>query len=105
MECGDAGRDSYLQGNGDGDLRILVRARSKTDDGHFDSKETFNHGEERWAAGNTRKDVILQSKDTDRRRPSTGMFTWCGNEQAVNIDMLIVGELRVLTGLGRQRGA
>jgi len=25
------------------------------------------------------------------------------NEQAVNIDMLLVGELRVLTGLGRQR--
>ena len=27
------------------------------------------------------------------------------NEQPVNIDMLIVGELRVLTGLSRQRGA
>ncbi|HEY6268838.1 MAG TPA: hypothetical protein VIX11_11110 [Candidatus Acidoferrum sp.] len=27
------------------------------------------------------------------------------NEQLVNIDMLIVGELRVLTGLSRQRGA
>ena len=27
------------------------------------------------------------------------------NEQAVNIDMLIVGELRVLTGMSRQRNA
>jgi hypothetical protein len=27
------------------------------------------------------------------------------NEQPVNIDMLIVGELRVLTGLSRQRPA
>jgi len=27
------------------------------------------------------------------------------NEQAVNIELLIVGELRVLTGMSRQRSA
>jgi hypothetical protein len=52
------------------------------------------------------KDVILHIKGyrtgVDRSAREVHLVR---NEQAVNIDMLIVGELRVLTGMKRQRNA
>jgi hypothetical protein len=49
------------------------------------------------------KDVILRIERyrTDSDRDARLMR----NELPVNIDMLILGELRVLTGIGRQRNA
>jgi hypothetical protein len=86
-----------------GDIRIWCAARSKQMTVHYDSKKLLI------TVKNTgrlehEKDVILHIEGyrtgperTDRAIRLTR------NEQPVNIDLLIVGELRVLTGLERQR--
>src|SRR6266705_1067765 len=87
-----------------GDLRIWCAARSKQMTVHYDSKKLLI------TVKNTgrlehEKDVILHIEGyrtgADRADRNVHLVR---NEQPVNIDMLIVGELRVLTGLSRQRG-
>src|SRR6266480_82434 len=86
-----------------GDLRIWCAARSKQMTVHYDSRKLLITVKN---AGRLEheKDVILHIEGyrtgperTDRAIRLTR------NEQPVNIDLLIVGELRVLTGLERQR--
>ena len=88
-----------------GDLRIWCAARSKQMTVHYDSKKLLI------TVKNTgrlehEKDVILHIEGyrtgADRADRDVHLVR---NEQAVNIDMLIVGELRVLTGMSRQRNA
>jgi hypothetical protein len=72
---------------------------------HFDSKKLLITVKN---AGRLEheKDVIMRIEGyrtgPDRVDRGTRMIR---NEQPVNIDMLIVGELRVLTGMSRQRSA
>jgi len=88
-----------------GDLRIWCAARSKHLMVHYDSKKLLITMKN---AGRLEheKDVILRIEGyragADRADRDVHLVR---NEQAVNIDMLIVGELRVLTGLSRQRNA
>ena len=86
-----------------GDLRIWCAAQSKQMTVHYDSSKLLITVKN---AGRLEheKDVILHiewyrtgPERTDRAIRLTR------NEQPVNIDMLIVGELRVLTGMSRQR--
>src|SRR5438309_7000522 len=86
-----------------GDLRIWCAARSKQMTVHYDSRKLLITVKN---AGRLEheKDVILHIEGyrtgperTDRAIRLTRY------EQPVNIDMLIVGELRVLTGMERQR--
>ena len=86
-----------------GDLRIWCAAQSKQMTVHYDSRKLLITVKN---AGRLEheKDVILHIEGyrtgperTDRAIQLTR------NEQPVNIDMLIVGELRVLTGMSRQR--
>jgi hypothetical protein len=88
-----------------GDIRIWCAARSKQMTVHYDSKKLLI------TVKNTgrlehEKDVILHIEGyrtgADRADRDVHLVR---NEQAVNIDMLIVGELRVLTGMKRQRNA
>jgi hypothetical protein len=85
-----------------GDLRIWCAAKSKQLTVHYDSKKLSimvkNAGQLEHE-----KDVILRIEGyrTDSDRDARLMR----NELPVNIDMLILGELRVLTGIGRQRKA
>ena len=86
-----------------GDLRIWCAARSKQMTVHYDSKKLLI------TVKNTgrlehEKDVILHIEGyrTGPER-SDRAIRLIRNEQPVNIDMLIVGELRVLTGMERQR--
>jgi hypothetical protein len=88
-----------------GDLRVWCAARSKQMTMHYDSKKLLITVKN---AGRLEheKDVILHIKGyrtgVDRSAREVHLVR---NEQAVNIDMLIVGELRVLTGMKRQRNA
>jgi hypothetical protein len=88
-----------------GDIRIWCAARSKQMTVHYDSRKLLIKVKN---AGRLEheKDVILQIEGyrtgADRADRDVHLVR---NEQPVNIDMLIVGELRVLTGLSRQRGA
>jgi hypothetical protein len=88
-----------------GDLRIWCTARSKQMTVHYDSKKLLvtlkNAGRLEHE-----KDVILHMEGyrTGPERTDRDVHL-VRNEQAVNIDLLIVGELRVLTGLDRQRKA
>ena len=86
-----------------GDLRICCPARSKQMTVHYDSKKLLI------TVKNTgrlehEKDVILSIEGyrtgSDREQRDAHLVR---NEMAVNEDMLIVGELRVLTGMSRQR--
>jgi hypothetical protein len=86
-----------------GDLRIWCAAKSKQLTVHYDSKKLSivvkNAGRLEHE-----KDVILRIvRIPDRPRP--GCPRLMRNGLPVNIDMLILGELRVLTGIGRQRKA
>ncbi|PYU41801.1 MAG: hypothetical protein DMG56_15620 [Acidobacteria bacterium] len=87
-----------------GDLRVWCSARSKQMTVHYDSKKLLITVKN---AGRLEheKDVILhiQGYRTGSDRADRNVHL-VRNEQPVNIDMLIVGELRVLTGLSRQRG-
>jgi hypothetical protein len=88
-----------------GDVRIWCAARSKQMTVHYDSKKLLITMKN---AGRLEheKDVILNIEGyrtgPDRNDRGTRLMR---NEQPVNIDMLIVGELRVLTGMSRQRSA
>jgi hypothetical protein len=88
-----------------GDIRIWCAARSKQMTVHYDSRKLVIKVKN---AGRLEheKDVILHIEGyrtgADRADRDVHLVR---NEQPVNMEMLIVGELRVLTGLGRQRGA
>jgi hypothetical protein len=83
-----------------GDLRIWCAARSKQMTVYYDSRKLLVTVKN---AGRLEheKDVILHIEgyrtgaDRDARLVR--------NDEPVNIDMLVLGELRVLTGIGRQR--
>lgn len=86
-----------------GDLRVWCAAQSKQMTVHYDSRKLLvtikNAGRLEHE-----KDVILHIEGyrtgMDRNDRDVHLVR---NEQAVNIDLLIVGELRVLTGMSRQR--
>ena len=86
-----------------GDLRIWCAARSKQMTVHYDSRKLLITVKN---AGRLEheKDVILRIEGyrtgADRDDRDARLVR---NEQPVNIDMLILAELRVLTGIGRQR--
>ena len=88
-----------------GDLRIWCAAKSKQMTVHFDSRKLLVKMKN---AGRLEheKDVVLfiegyrtgaDLADRDARLAR--------NNEPVNVDMLLLGELRVLTGIGRQRKA
>src|SRR6266852_4879768 len=86
-----------------GDLRIWCAARSKQMTVHYDSKKLLITVKN---AGRLEheKDVILRIEGyrtgSDRDDREARLMR---NELPVNIDMLLLAELRVLTGIGRQR--
>jgi hypothetical protein len=86
-----------------GDLRVWCAAQSKQMTVHYDSKKLLvtikNAGRLEHE-----KDVILHIEGyrTGMDRNDRGVHL-VRNGQAVNMDLLIVGELRVLTGMSRQR--
>jgi hypothetical protein len=88
-----------------GDLRISCAARSKQMTVQYDSKKLLVTVKN---AGRLEheKDVILHiegyRKGADRDDRDAHLVR---NNEPVNVDMLILGELRVLTGIGRQRSA
>ena len=88
-----------------GDVRIWCAARSRQMTVHYDSKKLLITVKNAGRLDHE-KDVILHIEGyrTGPDRADRGTRLIC-NEQPVNIDMLIVGELRVLTGLSRQRNA
>jgi hypothetical protein len=88
-----------------GDLRIWCAARKQQMMVYYDSlrlRITVKNG----ARLEHEEDVVMLMEGyrtgTSREDRDVRLMR---NEQPVNIDMLIVGELRVLTGLKRQRGA
>jgi hypothetical protein len=83
-----------------GDLRVWCAATSKHLTVHYDSRKllvTLKNGGRR----ENETDVILHiegySTGTDR---SAHLVR---NDEAVNVPVLILGELRILSGMGRQR--
>jgi hypothetical protein len=88
-----------------GDLRIWCAAQSKQITVQYDSKKLLITVKN---AGRLEheKDLILRIEGyrtgADRDERDARLMR---NDQPVNIDMLILGELRVLTGIGRQRSA
>ena len=88
-----------------GDLRIWCASRSKQMTVQYDSKKLLVTVKN---AGRLEheKDVILHIEGyrtgADRDERDARLVR---NNEPVNIDMLILGELRVLTGIGRQRSA
>ena len=86
-----------------GDLRIWCAARKQQMMVYYDSTRlriTVKNG----ARLEHEKDVILHLEGyrTGTHRDDRDVHL-VRNEQAVNIELLIVGELRVLTGMSRQR--
>jgi hypothetical protein len=86
-----------------GDLRVWCASRSKQMTVQYDSKKlliTIKNA----ARLEHEKDVILHIEGyrTGMERTDRDVHL-VRNEQAVNMDLLIVGELRVLTGMSRQR--
>jgi hypothetical protein len=88
-----------------GDLRIWCAARKKQMTVEYDSRKLVITVKN---AGRLEheEDVIMRMEGyrTGTSRDDRDVHL-VRNDQAVNIDMLIVGELRVLTGLERQRKA
>ena len=86
-----------------GDLRIWCAARSKQMTVQYDSRKLLVTVKN---AGRLEheKDVILHIEGyrtgADRDDRDARLVR---NDEPVNIDMLVLGELRVLTGIGRQR--
>ncbi|MHB8501139.1 MAG: hypothetical protein ACYDCG_19810 [Candidatus Acidiferrales bacterium] len=83
-----------------GDLRIWCPSRSKQLTVHYDSRKlsvTLKN------AGRLehQKDVILHIEGFSTVSGRDARLT--RNDEPVNVDILILGELRVLTGIGRQR--
>ena len=86
-----------------GDLRVWCAARRQQMTVHYDSKKlliTVKNG----GRLEHEKDVILHMEGyrTGPERTDRDVHL-VRNEQGVDIGMLLVGELRVLTGLSRQR--
>lgn len=88
-----------------GDLRVWCAAKSQQMTVHFDSKKllvTVKNG----GRLEHEKDVVLfiegYRRSADRSDRDAHLVR---NNEAVNVDMLLLGELRVLTGIGRQRKA
>ena len=88
-----------------GDLRIWCAAKSQQMTVAFDSKRllvTIKNG----GRLEHEKDVVLfiegYRTGADRADRDAHLVR---NNEAVNVDMLLLGELRVLTGIGRQRKA
>jgi hypothetical protein len=86
-----------------GDLRIWCAARSKQMIVQYDSTKLLITVKNAGRLENE-KDVILRIEGyragADRDDRDARLTR---NDQPVNIDMLVLGELRVLTGIGRQR--
>lgn len=88
-----------------GDLRIWCAAKSQQMMVHFDSKKLLVTVKN---AGRLEheKDVVLfiegYRTGADRDNRDARLMR---NNEPVNVDMLLLGELRVLTGIGRQRKA
>jgi hypothetical protein len=88
-----------------GDLRIWCASRSKQMTVHFDSRKLLITVKN---AGRLEheKDVIMRIEGyrsgTDRDDRDVHLVR---NEEIVNLDMLMLGELRVLAGIGRRTGA
>ena len=88
-----------------GDLRIWCAAKSKQMTVHFDSRKLLVKMKN---AGRLEheKDVVLfiegYRTGADRADRDARLMR---NNEPVNVDMLLLGELRVLTGIGRQRKA
>jgi hypothetical protein len=88
-----------------GDLRIWCAARSKQMTVQYDSKKLMVTVKNSGRLEND-KDLILRIEgyrtgaDRDERDARLVL-----NDQPANLDVLILGELRVLTGIGRQRSA
>ena len=88
-----------------GDLRIWCAARSKQMTVQYDSTKLLITVKNAGRAENE-KDLILHIEGyrtgTDPNERDARLMR---NDQPANIDVLILGELRVLTGIGRQRNA
>jgi hypothetical protein len=88
-----------------GDLRIWCAARSKQMTVQYDSKKLLITVKNAGRLENE-KDLILHIEGyrtgADRDERDARLMS---NDQPANIDVLILGELRVLTGIGRQRNA
>jgi hypothetical protein len=88
-----------------GDLRIWCAARSKQVTVHYDSEKLLIKVKNTGRLEHE-KDVVLRIEGyrtgSDRDDRDARLIR---NELPVNLDMLILGELRVLTGIGRQRNA
>ncbi|MGC1617151.1 MAG: hypothetical protein WA765_01550 [Candidatus Acidiferrum sp.] len=83
-----------------GDLRIWCAAKSKYMTVHYDSRKLLvtlkNSGRPEHE-----KDVVLQMEGYWTGSARDAHLT--RNDQPINVDLLLLGELRVLTGIGRQR--
>lgn len=85
-----------------GDLRIWCPARSKQMTVHYDSRKLLvtlkNAGRLEHE-----KDVVLHIEGYSKGPTRDAHLT--RNDEPINVDFLILGELRVLTGIGRQRSS
>lgn len=85
-----------------GDLRIWCAARSKQMTMHYDSRKLLvtlkNAGRLEHE-----KDVVLHIEGYSTGSSRDAHLT--RNNESVNVDSLVLGELRVLTGIGRQRSS
>ena len=82
-----------------GDLRVWCPERSLQMTVHYDSKRLLVTIKNAGRLENE-TDVILQIKGYSTESGRDARLV--RNDQPVNLDMLLVGELRVLTGVGRQ---
>jgi hypothetical protein len=88
-----------------GDLRIWCAARSKQMTVQYDSKKLLVTVKNAGRIENE-EDLILRIEGyRTGADPNERDARLMRNDQPANIDMLILGELRVLTGIGRQRSA
>ena len=89
-----------------GDIRVWCAGRNQQMVVHFDSRKLLvvikNSGRLEHE-----KDVILSIEGyaTGHGAPQDRDVRLMRTDQPVNLDMLVVGELRVLTGMSRQKGA
>lgn len=86
-----------------GDLRVWCAAKSKQLTVHYDPKRLLITLKNT-ARPENEKDVVLQIegyRSGPERDDRDVHFVM--NRQAVNVDIMLVGELRVLTGMSRQR--
>ncbi|HEV3375212.1 MAG TPA: hypothetical protein VG051_05865 [Candidatus Acidoferrum sp.] len=88
-----------------GDLRIWCAARSKQMTVQYDSKKLLITVKNAGRLENE-KDLILHIEGyRTGADPNERDARLMSDDQPANIDVLILGELRVLTGIGRQRNA